>query len=112
MNLSEATQQSLLTLVKKVIVSRSKQLQEVTSEVNFFYDKSDKADPATWQAFSMLNQARDVQRQIKTDIQKYAGLSKELKNSIRKTQDPVRKQIAQQKREASKKWLEAQKETV
>lgn len=109
MSLSQSTQQSLLTLVKLTIVSQTEQLKDVTTDVNFFYEKADKEDPSTWQAFSMLNQARVVQRQLKANIQKYAGLSKELKKSIRKPQTTLSKAEFLQKRAAAKQWLEANK---
>lgn len=102
MKLSPSTQQSLLTLVKKSINAKAEQIKEINNTVNFFFDKSDKAEPGTWQAFSMLNQARTAQRVAKDEAKKLAALSKELKNSLRK---PIPTETYLKKRELSKQWL-------
>ena len=109
MKLSSSARQSLLTLVKKNIVAKTAQLTELADECNFFYEKSDKAEAGTWQAFSMLNQARTKQRDAKSEMGKLAHLSKELKVSLRREQTEYTREMARVKREVSKQWFESQK---
>lgn len=109
MKLSSSACQSLLTLVKKNIVAKTAQLTELSNECNFFYEKSDKAEAGTWQAFSMLNQARTKQRSAKSDMRNLAHLSKELKVSLRREQTDYTRAVSQSKTALSKEWLAKKK---